>query len=77
VDSLERVIFEDPEFTVSVEESFPCWEWFIYRGDEEIQNGVSLTEKSACEAGMKILAYLQGRHPNESGPPVSERSNDL
>lgn len=61
MDGVERVIFEDDEFAVFVEESFPCWEWFIYRGDNEIQNGVSLTERSACEAGMKILAYLQGR----------------
>lgn len=73
----ERVIFEDDEFTVLVEESFPCWEWFIYRGEDEIQNGVSLTERSACEAGMKILAYLQGRHATESGPTVRERCDDL
>jgi len=61
VDDTERVIFEDEEFTVVVDEAFPCWEWFIYRGDAEIQNGVSLTERAACEAGMKILAYFQGR----------------
>lgn len=61
MDDQERVIFEDDECIVCVEESFPCWEWFIYRGDERIQNGVSLTERSASEAGMKILFYLQGR----------------
>jgi soluble methane monooxygenase-binding protein MmoD len=71
MDDVERVIFEDEEFSVFVAESFPCWEWFIYRGDAEIQNGVSLTERSACEAGMKILAYLQGRHATGNGPTVA------
>jgi soluble methane monooxygenase-binding protein MmoD len=61
VSDIERIIYEDEEFTVIVDESFPCWEWFIYRGYDAIQNGVSLTERSACEAGLKILAYLQGR----------------
>lgn len=60
MDGIERIIYEDEEYTVIVDESFPCWEWFIYRGCNAVQNGVSLTERSAREAGLKILAYLQG-----------------
>lgn len=80
MDGVSRVIFEDDEYSVVVEDTDPYWQWFIFRGDDEIQNGVSLTERSACDAGKKVLLYLQGRVQREVSDrddSAGERRNDL
>lgn len=61
MDGIERIVFEDGEYLVTVVEDEPFWLWTIYRDDDELQTGVSISEKSACSASITILRYFQGR----------------
>ncbi|PND54256.1 hypothetical protein CRM90_28925 [Mycobacterium sp. ENV421] len=61
MDGEETIVYQDDEFVVVVEEVDPFWQWSIYRGEAQVQNGVALSESSARLAGLKVLTYLQGR----------------
>lgn len=54
------VIHRDAEFTVVVEEIGPFWRWLIFREGVEIQQGVSLSERSAHHNGLKVASFLRG-----------------
>lgn len=49
------------EIALHVVENGPFWQWLIYRRDELIQEGVSLSAPSARIDGAKVARYLANR----------------
>ncbi|MBC7273055.1 hypothetical protein ACF09G_31845 [Streptomyces albogriseolus] len=56
-----NVIYRDDEFLVRVEEVTPFWRWLIFRAGRMVQEGVSISERSARDAALTVAAYLRGR----------------
>lgn len=60
-DGLDEAIYQDEEFAVTLEEVALFWRWLIFRDGEMVQEGVSITERSARDASLKVVDYLRGR----------------
>ena len=54
-----REIFNDHLYRALLLEVEPFYRWLIFRHDEMIQEGVSISEEAGCRAVRSVVAYFR------------------